>query len=117
MDRRSPIDKVRFVLLVSGFGIAVHSGAGFSEELEILIDHRDDFEGASAVAVSPFNPQVVYAGDRRGRISKSEDEGETWNSLSEPLVDSDSRIGDVCQRLDCETRDNEWTPSTPVRCI
>lgn len=78
--------------------------------LESLLGANYHFEGVSAIAVDPTNSQVLYAGDRRGRIATSKDGGHTWNVISEQLRGDESGIGIVCQNVDCETRDIRVDP-------
>lgn len=51
-------------------------------EVTELIGSGGPFDGASAVAVHPENAQVVWAGDRRGRLRRSLDGGRSWSSLT-----------------------------------
>lgn len=78
--------------------------------MEPLLGFNYHFEGVSAVAVDPTNSQILYAGDRRGRIGKSIDGGSTWEVLSDSLGGEESGIGVVCQNWDCETRDIRVDP-------
>jgi len=102
------------------FGVVIVGGwaAEAAEHLDVttLIERGDGFGGAAAVAVDPHHPGVVLAGDRRGRIWRSDDSGSSWKSLiPEPEVLGD-RLGvdahAVCNDMLCATSSIVYDPLT-----
>ena len=79
-----------------------------------LIQRSTSFEGVSSVAVDPFDSDMVLAGDRRGRIWRSEDRGTSWTSLiPEPEAVNDhlgTEIDAVCADTRCGTSSIVFDP-------
>jgi len=68
---------VKFIAFVATYSFIQVASAEIREETVRL-----DKEGVAAIAIHPQNPEVLYYGDRRGRLYRSSDRGVNWAPLN-----------------------------------